>query len=118
MPGPDTTATDVERFLGSSPAVVAIESELAGTGTVDPAVLLPHGAGDLRVPRRMRRSFLVSRVPVVPPRALEYNFHDPVAELLKAWSGIKNSTEPVAPCGMLWLHPAWSSRSSACAMRR
>ena len=26
MPGPDTTATDVEQFLGSSPAVVAIES--------------------------------------------------------------------------------------------
>lgn len=78
--GSETTAADVERFLGSSPAVVAIE------------------AGWLERLRSCRlycyhlppetfecidecAGYFVSRAPVVPAKVVSYD--DPLAELLK-----------------------------------
>jgi Family of unknown function (DUF6886) len=78
--GPDTAAADVERFLGSSPAVVAIES-----GWLERA-----RATRLYCYHMPRETFecldgcagyFVSRVPVVPSR-IEV-FDDPLAELLR-----------------------------------
>ena len=78
--GRETTAADVERFLGSSPAVVAVESGWLGRLRscrlycyhLPPETFecLDDGAG-----------YFVSRVPVVP--ALVEVFDDPVAELLE-----------------------------------
>ena len=48
--GRETTAADVERFLGSSPAVVAVESGWLEAPAVLSVVLLPPAAGDVRVP--------------------------------------------------------------------
>lgn len=77
--GANATAADVERFLASSPAVVAIESgwfeRVRSTRLYcyhmppDTFECLDAGAG-----------YFVSRVPVVPAR-LEV-FDDPIAELL------------------------------------
>jgi hypothetical protein len=77
--GADATAADVERFLGSSPAVVAIESgwleRVRSTRLYcyhmpqEASECLDAGAG-----------YFVSRTPVVPSR-IEV-FDDPLAELL------------------------------------
>jgi hypothetical protein len=78
--GHETTPADVERFLGSSPAVVAVESGWLGRLRScrlycyhlppEPFECLDECAG-----------YFVSRVPVVP--ALVEVFDDPIGELLR-----------------------------------
>ena len=96
--GADTTAADVERFLGSSPAVVAIESawlERARSTRLycyhmppETFECLDAGAG-----------YFVSRASVVPSR-IEV-FDDPLAELVGRGVEVANCSEPrvFARCG-------------------
>jgi hypothetical protein len=78
--GPDTTGTDVERFLGSSPAVVAIES-----GWLERArssrLYCYHMHPETFECTDPRAGYFVSRVPIIPARVeIIYN---PLAELLR-----------------------------------
>jgi hypothetical protein len=78
--GRETTAADVERFLGSSPAVVAVESgwlERLRSCRLYCYHLPPETFECLDE----CAGYFVSRVPVVPARVEV--FDDPVAELLK-----------------------------------
>ena len=78
--GRETTAADVERFLGSSPAVVAVESgwlERLRSCRLYCYHLPPETFECLDE----CAGYFVSRVPVVPARVEV--FEDPVAELLK-----------------------------------
>ena len=76
----DTTEADVERFLGSSPAVVAIESvwldRLRST-----CLYCYHLPPDTFECHDACAGYFVSRVPVVPDRVDA--IRDPVAELLR-----------------------------------
>jgi hypothetical protein len=78
--GCETTAADVERFLGSSPAVVAVES-----GWLEPfrscQLYCYHLRSETFKCIDECAGYFVSRVPVVPVR-IEI-FCDPMAELLK-----------------------------------
>jgi hypothetical protein len=77
--GADTTATDVDRFLGSSPAVVAIESgwlERVRSTWLYSYHMPPETFECLDA----CAGYFVSRVPVVPSR-IEV-FQDPLGELL------------------------------------
>ena len=77
--GADTTATDVDRFLGSSPAVVAIES-----GWLERVrstwLYCYHMPPETFECLDACAAYFVSRVPVVPSR-IEV-FQDPLGELL------------------------------------
>ena len=98
--GAGTTAADVERFLGSSPAVVAIESAwmdrarsccLYGYHMPEEAFeCLDAGAG-----------YFVSRVPVVPV-GVEV-FEDPIRELLRRGAELRV------------LHSLWALRDAVLA---
>jgi uncharacterized protein DUF6886 len=76
----DTTATDVDRFLGSSPAVVAIESGWLER-VRSTRLYCYHMPSETFECLDACAGYFVSRVPVVPSR-IEI-FHDPVAELLR-----------------------------------
>ena len=78
--GPETTRADVERFLGSSPAVVAVEA-----GWFDRLhscrLYCYHLPSETFESIDDCAGYFVSRVPVVPA-GVEI-FDDPIAELLK-----------------------------------
>ena len=77
--GADTTVTDVDRFLGSSPAVVAIES-----GWLERVrstwLYCYHMPTETFECLDACAGYFVSRVPVIPSRVEV--FQDPLAELL------------------------------------
>jgi hypothetical protein len=78
--GPDATTVDVERFLGSSPAVVAIESGWLER-VRSSRLYCYHMPAETFVCLDACAGYFVSRVPVVPSR-IEV-FDDPLAELLR-----------------------------------
>src|SRR5262245_31151367 len=78
--GPETTAADVERFLGSSPAVVAVESGWWGP-LRSVRVYCYHLPPETFECIDECAGYFVSRDPVVP--ALVQVVEDPIAELLR-----------------------------------
>ena len=78
--GRDTVAADVERFLGSSPAVVAIQSDWLES-LRSCRLYCYHLPPETFECLDECAGYFVSRVPVVPARVEV--FDDPIAELLK-----------------------------------
>jgi len=78
--GRETVAADVERFLGSSPAVVAVESDWLER-LRSCRLYCYHLPPDTFECIDECAGYFVSRVPVVP--ACVQLFDDPIAELLK-----------------------------------
>ena len=112
--GADTTATDVDRFLGSSPAVVAIES-----GWLERVrstwLYCYHMPTETFECLDACAGYYVSRVPVIPHASRSFRTQSP------SYWGVGSSCELFrisGRCAMLWLHRACSSRSFACGTRR
>ncbi len=78
--GPDTTAVDVEHFLGASPAGVAIESEWLERARSS-RIYCYHMPPETFECLDACAGYFVSRVPVVPS-SIEV-IDDPLSELLK-----------------------------------